>query len=61
MMIRMPVLPVLMALVLLGKFGISQACGQASFQGLGDLPGGIIRSHARGVSADGSVWSVLAL
>jgi len=29
--------------------------GAASFQGLGDLPGGSVNSSAYGVSADGSV------
>lgn len=33
----------------------ASALGQASFQGLGDLPGGIFKSNAAGISADGKV------
>ena len=40
-------------LVVIAIFAIP-ARGQATFQGVGDLPGGVIESEARGVSADGS-------
>lgn len=36
-------------------FGGETALGAATFEGLGDLPGGVIFSEATGVSADGSV------
>jgi len=35
-------------------FGVSSAQAEPSFQGLGDLPQGIFKSHAYAVSADGS-------
>lgn len=44
--------PALAAAVL--AFAASTAFAQPTFQGLGDLPGGIFNSEARGVSADGS-------
>ncbi|WP_262382229.1 hypothetical protein [Microcystis aeruginosa] len=39
----------------LGAIGVSFPAQAASFQGLGDLPGGIFNSQAYGVSANGSV------
>jgi probable HAF family extracellular repeat protein len=39
----------------LGAIGVTFPAQAASFQGLGDLPGGSFYSGARGVSADGSV------
>ncbi|MCH7603849.1 MAG: HAF repeat/PEP-CTERM domain-containing protein, partial [Planctomycetes bacterium] len=39
----------------LGGYCLTTAYGQASFQGLGDLPGGSFESLAFAVSADGSV------
>ncbi|MBD2620846.1 HAF repeat/PEP-CTERM domain-containing protein [Microcystis flos-aquae FACHB-1344] len=39
----------------LGAIGVAFQAQAASFQGLGDLPGGIFGSAAYGVSADGSV------
>jgi probable HAF family extracellular repeat protein/parallel beta-helix repeat protein len=46
---------VLAALVLFFGFVSTSFAATASFQGLGDLPGGDFSSIARGVSADGSV------
>jgi len=51
---------VLAMVVLFFDFLPSTFATTASFQGLGDLYGGIFRSDAKGVSADGSVvvgWS----
>ena len=46
--IRFPlVIPVLFVLA------VPRVFSQASFQGLGDLPGGTVASHANGISADG--------
>ena len=39
----------------LGAIGVTFPAQAASFQGLGDLPGGVFSSSAGGVSADGSV------
>ncbi|CCI04075.1 HAF repeat-containing PEP-CTERM protein [Microcystis aeruginosa] len=39
----------------LGAIGVAFQAQAASFQGLGDLPGGIFHSNASGVSANGSV------
>ncbi|WP_287722282.1 hypothetical protein [Microcystis sp. M055S1] len=39
----------------LGAIGVAVPAQAASFQGLGDLPGGSFSSDATGVSADGSV------
>ncbi len=39
----------------LGAIGVAFPAQAASFQGLGDLPGGSFLSRAKGVSADGSV------
>ena len=39
----------------LGAIGVAVPAQAASFQGLGDLPGGIFNSQAYGVSANGSV------
>ncbi len=39
----------------LGAIGVTFPAQAASFQGLGDLPGGRFSSYASGVSADGSV------
>ncbi|NCR77596.1 MAG: PEP-CTERM sorting domain-containing protein [Microcystis aeruginosa K13-06] len=39
----------------LGAIGVAVPAQAASFQGLGDLPGGRFSSYASGVSADGSV------
>ncbi|MFN9735084.1 MAG: HAF repeat/PEP-CTERM domain-containing protein, partial [Microcystis sp.] len=39
----------------LGAIGVAFQAQAASFQGLGDLPGGGFNSRATGVSADGSV------
>ena len=44
-----------MVCVLILSAGSQTAWGQASFTGLGDLPGGVFKSSARGVSSDGSV------
>jgi len=44
------------AMTLICLAGFSPACADAaSFQGVGDLPGGFVSSDAQGVSADGQV------
>lgn len=53
-------LPIMVAIVMVGA--PTFAGGPPSFQGVGDLPGGIFESRASDVSADGSVvvgWSVV--